>query len=130
MDFPFRLPVFIEYCSYIVLVWLGFGTLVGLLARIIFPGREPSGPLGTILIGIMGAVVGPLVVETTCGIKGFHPMSPLGFVAALGGAAVILVTYRFFLLVVADHVSIREEVPDETALPNRAPSVSPSDFYQ
>lgn len=130
MDFPFRLPVFIEYCSYIVLVWLGFGTLVGLLARVIFPGREPSGPLGTILIGIMGAVVGPFVVETTCGIEGFHPMSPLGFVAALGGAAVILVTYRFFLLVVADHVGIHDEAPEETALPNHTGWIPPSDSYQ
>lgn len=129
MDFPFRLPTLVEYSSYIILIWLGFGTLIGLLARIVFPGREPSGPLGTILIGIMGSVVGPLVVETTCGIKGFHPISPLGFVAAFGGAAVILVTYRFFLLVLADHLPTSQETPDEEVLPNHAPYPPPSDYY-
>lgn len=130
MEFPFRMPLLVEYWSYIVLVWLGFGTLIGLLARMVFPGREPSGPLGTVLIGIMGSVIGPLVVETTCGIQGFHPISPLGFVAALGGTAVILVTYRFFLLIIADSVPARDDQVEETIAPDHVVGVSHPDYYQ
>lgn len=113
MDFPLRLPILAEYLCYVVLFWIGFGTVVGLLARLIFPGREPSGPLGTVLIGVMGSVIGPIVVESVCGLQGFHPVSPLGFVSALGGAAVVLVTYRFFLLVAADHVGDAVEPGDD-----------------
>lgn len=104
MDFPFQVPLLAEYWIDVVLVWLGFGTLVGLLARLIFPGREPSGPLGTILIGVIGAVAGPLLVGTVFHFEHFSPISPLGFVAALAGASVVLVTYRFLLLVVSDHL--------------------------
>ncbi|MGB9687468.1 hypothetical protein [Thermogutta sp.] len=104
MDFPFRLPLLTEYWIELVLVWLGFGTVIGLLARVVFPGREPSGPLGTVLIGVIGAVVGPLFIETVCALEEFNPISPLGFVAALGGASVVLVLYRFLLLVMSDHL--------------------------
>ena len=37
----------------VTLIWVGFGTLAGLLARLLIPGREPSGAVGTVLIGIV-----------------------------------------------------------------------------
>ena len=40
------------------LVWVGFGTLVGLAAKAIMPGRDPGGAIATLLMGIAGCVIG------------------------------------------------------------------------
>jgi uncharacterized membrane protein YeaQ/YmgE (transglycosylase-associated protein family) len=79
-----------------VLVWIGFGTLVGLVAKAMMPGRDPGGAIATLLMGIGGAVIG-------CGTlsyftRGTHvsPISPLGFVVATGGAFVLLAFFKLF----------------------------------
>jgi uncharacterized membrane protein YeaQ/YmgE (transglycosylase-associated protein family) len=76
-----------------VLVWVGFGTIVGLLAKAIMPGKDPGGAVATLAMGVGGTVVG-------CGILAFiqgtrvTPISPLGFCVATGGAFVILFFYK------------------------------------
>jgi uncharacterized membrane protein YeaQ/YmgE (transglycosylase-associated protein family) len=77
-----------------LLMWVGFGTLVGLAAKAIMPGRDPGGAVATMLMGIGGSVIG-------CGIVLFFvegarltPISSMGFVAATGGAFIILFFYR------------------------------------
>ena len=40
------------------LVWVGFGTIVGLAAKAIMPGRDPGGAVGTLLMGIVGCIIG------------------------------------------------------------------------
>ncbi len=77
-----------------MLVWVGFGTLVGLAAKAIMPGRDPGGTVATLMMGIAGCVIG-------CGSLLFFrpdahvtPISPMGFVCATAGAFVILFFYR------------------------------------
>ena len=77
-----------------LLVWVGFGTLVGLLAKAIMPGRDPGGAVATLMMGIGGSVIG-------CGTlmffwEGHHvtPISPMGFLVATGGAFILLFFYR------------------------------------
>jgi len=77
-----------------VLVWIGFGTVVGLLAKAIMPGRDPGGAIATLAMGIGGTVIG-------CGILSFlykghlvTPISPMGFAVATAGAFIILAFYR------------------------------------
>lgn len=76
-----------------VLMWVGFGTLVGLLAKAIMPRRDPGGTVATLCMGIGGSVVG-------CGILAYFqgqrisPITPLGFLVATGGAFVLLFFYR------------------------------------
>lgn len=41
-----------------LLVFILVGLVVGILARALMPGRDPIGILGTILVGIVGAIVG------------------------------------------------------------------------
>lgn len=41
-----------------LLRWVGFGTLTGLAAKAIMPGRDPGGAVSTMLIGIGGSVIG------------------------------------------------------------------------
>ena len=76
------------------LVWVGFGTIVGLAAKAIMPGRDPGGAVGTLLMGIVGCIIG-------CGTLMFFrdgvrvtPISPVGFLAATGGAFLLLLMYR------------------------------------
>src|ERR1043165_5120450 len=42
----------------LVLVWIGFGTLVGLLAKAIMPGRDPGGAVATLAMGVAGTIIG------------------------------------------------------------------------
>jgi uncharacterized membrane protein YeaQ/YmgE (transglycosylase-associated protein family) len=79
-----------------LLVWIGFGTVVGLLAKAIMPGRDGGGPIATVLLGIAGSVLG-------CGCFGIFvdsgrimPTSPLGMIVAVVGAFLLLAFYRTF----------------------------------
>ena len=42
----------------LILMWVGFGTFVGLLAKALMPGRDPGGPIATLLMGITGVIIG------------------------------------------------------------------------
>ena len=41
--------------------WLIIGLIAGALARLIMPGRDPMGIIATILLGIVGSILGGLV---------------------------------------------------------------------
>lgn len=79
----------------IILEWVGFGTLAGLLAKAIMPGKDPGGAVATLAMGIGGTVIG-------CGVLSFFsqgktlitPISPAGFCVATGGAFIILFFYK------------------------------------
>src|SRR3712207_2794919 len=45
-----------------LLSWVGFGTIVGLLAKAILPGKDPGGALATVCIGVMGSIIGAALV--------------------------------------------------------------------
>jgi uncharacterized membrane protein YeaQ/YmgE (transglycosylase-associated protein family) len=78
----------------LILIWVGFGIVVGLLAKALVPGRDPAGPVGTLLVGMVGSVVGPLGLTLLWRRDQFNPISPLGFFAAVAGALLLLVAYR------------------------------------
>ncbi len=89
---------FVQYAQQLandVLVWVGFGTIVGLLAKAIMPGRDPGGAVATLAMGVGGTVIG-------CGILTFFwnqgtritPISPIGFVVATCGAFILLFFYK------------------------------------
>ena len=83
-----------EHWANLLLVWVGFGTIVGLLAKAIMPGRDPGGAIATLAMGIGGTFIG-------CGlfsyfVKGHSvtPISPTGFGLGTAGAFIILFFYR------------------------------------
>ena len=47
-----------EIAAHKMLEWIGFGTLVGLTAKAVMPGRDPGGAFVTLTIGIAGSVIG------------------------------------------------------------------------
>jgi len=77
-----------------ILVWIGFGTLVGLLAKAIMPGRDPGAAVATLAMGIGGTVIGCGTLSYFYTGQRVTPISPLGLVVATAGAFIILVFYR------------------------------------
>ncbi|MHC4177189.1 MAG: GlsB/YeaQ/YmgE family stress response membrane protein [Planctomycetota bacterium] len=80
----------------VVLIWVGFGALAGLLARVILPAEKPSGPVLTLLLGIVGSLIGLLALSLLFRGRQLNPISPLGFLAATAAAFLLLVLYRVF----------------------------------
>ena len=75
-----------------ILGWIVFGLIAGFIARAIVPGKDDIGLLRTILLGIVGSVVGGLIVGLlTVGIRGFEPA---GWIGSVIGAVVVLVVYN------------------------------------
>ncbi len=74
-----------------VLGWIVFGLIVGAVAKLLMPGRDPGGIVVTSLLGIAGALLGGFIGRAL-GLYG--PQDAAGFVMALIGAIVLLVIYR------------------------------------
>lgn len=75
--------------------WLGLiipGLLAGALARLIVPTGKSYGCLGTILLGIVGSLVGGTLASVLAG-DGFE-ISTAGFIGSVVGAVIILVVLR------------------------------------
>jgi uncharacterized membrane protein YeaQ/YmgE (transglycosylase-associated protein family) len=81
-----------QWCNDIM-VWIGFGTIVGLLAKAIMPGRDPGGTVATLFMGIGGTAIGCGLVSYFAGQR-ITPISPVGLAVATAGAFVILLFYR------------------------------------
>ncbi|MFK7822195.1 MAG: GlsB/YeaQ/YmgE family stress response membrane protein [Planctomycetaceae bacterium] len=77
-----------------LLRWVGFGTLTGLAAKAIMPGRDPGGAVTTMLMGIGGSVIGCGVVMFFWREATIDPISGKGFIAATAGAFMLLFFYR------------------------------------
>jgi uncharacterized membrane protein YeaQ/YmgE (transglycosylase-associated protein family) len=75
-----------------ILGWILFGLVVGALAKLIMPGRDPGGFIVTILLGIVGALVGGFLGRA---LGLYQPGEPAGFLGALVGAIIVLAIYRF-----------------------------------
>ena len=74
-----------------ILGWMLFGLIVGIIAKLIMPGRDPGGMLVTMLIGIVGAVLGGFIGRA---IGWYQPGEPAGFLVATLGAILLLFIYR------------------------------------
>ncbi|WP_329022100.1 GlsB/YeaQ/YmgE family stress response membrane protein [Streptomyces sp. NBC_00690] len=80
-----------------IISWIVLGLLAGIVAKILLPGRDPGGLIGTTIIGVIGAFVGgwisarfldrPITNEFYDGAT---------WAAAIGGSLVLLVVYRIF----------------------------------
>jgi len=74
-----------------ILGWIVFGLVIGALAKLLMPGRDPGGIIVTMLLGIVGAVLGGWIGRAM-GLYG--PEDPAGFLMSLLGAILLLVIYR------------------------------------
>jgi uncharacterized membrane protein YeaQ/YmgE (transglycosylase-associated protein family) len=84
----------IQHLTNLGLVWVGFGTIVGLLAKAIMPGRDPGGAVATLAMGVAGTIIGCGVVSYFWQGHIVSPISPLGFCVATAGAFLLLFFYK------------------------------------
>jgi uncharacterized membrane protein YeaQ/YmgE (transglycosylase-associated protein family) len=93
MQAPVLMPQY-ELWAHLLLEWIGFGTLVGLLAKAIMPGRDPGGAVVTLALGIAGTVIGLGILNYFLPGQHVTPISPLGLAVATGGSFVLLLIYK------------------------------------
>jgi uncharacterized membrane protein YeaQ/YmgE (transglycosylase-associated protein family) len=69
-----------------------FGLLVGIVAKLLLPGRDPGGIIVTAIIGMVGGWLGGQIGRL---LGWYDEGHPAGFVMSVVGAMVLLVAYRF-----------------------------------
>ena len=78
-----------------IIVLLVVGFIVGAIARLLMPGRDPLGVLGTIVLGVVGSFVGGflqnLVQYHSLSVHSFHSV---GLIGSIIGAWVLLLLLR------------------------------------
>ena len=75
------------------LLWTAvIGLIVGALAKLIMPGRDPGGIWITMLIGIAGSFLGTFIGRA---IGHYDPGQSAGFLMSLLGALILLAIYHF-----------------------------------
>ena len=74
-----------------VLGWIIFGLMVGIVAKLLIPGRDPGGFVITILLGIAGSLIGGFLGR---GLGWYQEGDPVGFLMAVVGAIFLLWGYR------------------------------------
>ena len=77
-----------------ILSWILLGLVAGAIAKALHPGRDPQGCIITMIIGVVGAVLGGFIATRLLGwgdVNGFNLYSIL---VATGGAVLALIIYN------------------------------------
>ena len=75
-----------------IIWWVLLGLVAGFIARALVPGKDDIGLLRTIIIGMVGSLVGGLLwFFLTLGFGGLHRV---GFIGSIVGAIIVLVIYN------------------------------------
>lgn len=74
-----------------VIGWIIFGLIVGAIAKLLMPGRDPGGIIVTMALGIAGAVLGGFLGRA---FGWYGPNDGAGFLMSLIGAVLLLWIYR------------------------------------
>ena len=77
-----------------VLGWMLFGLIVGALAKLLMPGRDPGGIIVTMAIGIVGALVGGWLGRA---VGWYGPNDGAGYIVSILGAILLLWIYRMIV---------------------------------
>lgn len=74
-----------------VLGWIVFGLIVGIVGKLLMPGKDPGGFLATVAIGMIGAIIGGFLGRL---LGMYGEGDPVGFAMAVVGAILFLWLYR------------------------------------
>jgi uncharacterized membrane protein YeaQ/YmgE (transglycosylase-associated protein family) len=77
-----------------ILSWIVFGLVIGIIAKLLMPGKDPGGFIVTMLLGIAGALVGGFIGRA----MGFYgPNQGAGWLMSILGAIILLALYRMMV---------------------------------
>jgi uncharacterized membrane protein YeaQ/YmgE (transglycosylase-associated protein family) len=76
-----------------ILIWIVLGLIAGALAKLIMPGKQPGGIIITILLGIVGALLGGFIAGPILGIADVTGINIGSIIIAVLGALLVLVIY-------------------------------------
>ena len=76
-----------------IIGWILFGLVVGAIAKLLMPGRDPGGWIITILLGIAGSFVGGFLATTMLG----REDQTAGWIGSILGAMLLLFIYRMIV---------------------------------
>ena len=74
------------------LVWLIVGLIAGALARLFVPGEDPMGWLGTMVLGLVGSLIGGFLGNLL--FDGDFDVTAAGLIGSIIGAIIALLAYR------------------------------------
>ncbi len=78
-----------------IIMLIVVGAIAGFLARLVVPGHDPLGVLGTIVLGIVGSFVGGFLGYLLLGSDTAEgALQPSGIIGSVIGAVVALLVYR------------------------------------
>jgi len=76
-----------------VIGWIIFGLIAGAVARLLHPGTDAMGWMGTMLLGIVGSLVGGSIAWALH--LGVDPYQPAGWILSILGAIILLALGAF-----------------------------------
>jgi len=71
-------------------IWVLFGLFVGLIARALYPGRQPMWLGTTIALGIAGSLIGGLIARAVMGTPERGAFDGAGWIMSIVGALIVL----------------------------------------
>ena len=77
-----------------VIGWIVFGLIVGIVAKLLMPGRDPGGIIVTMALGIAGALLGGFIGRA---LGWYGETDGAGFLMSLAGAVLLLLLYRMLV---------------------------------
>lgn len=76
-------------------IWVAIiGVIVGALAKLIMPGKDPGGIIITMILGIAGSFLGTFIGRA---LGMYSQGEAAGFIMSLIGAIILLALYRMFI---------------------------------
>ncbi len=85
------------YMLTFIIILLLVGLIAGAIARLLVPGRDPMGLLGTVGVGVVGSFVGGflqnLIFLHTLSLTRLHPS---GLIGSIIGSIIVLLLSRIF----------------------------------
>ena len=73
-----------------IIAWCVFGLIIGFIARLLYPGRQPMGFIATMILGIIGSLVGGFISF----VFGFRPeqaaFQGAGWIMSIIGAIIVV----------------------------------------
>jgi len=80
-----------DFSAHSILWILLIGLVIGAVAKLLMPGKDPGGCIVTMLLGVAGAFVASYLGQA---VGWYRPGEPAGFIGSVVGAILLLLLYR------------------------------------